>query len=182
MSDDNQIDYSGCSYMFRYMLPMYIESLPTNVTCRFDAEPDEADDLLKAKVLELAAIAEDSDGDVVLKNIAAAASTMAVICGDIVSTTNIAASDGIITASAVEDVLSIKSAFKHYDEVTLTTLVRAITAAANGDNPEVFFDNSVLDFSSEYGFHLISALVDITGLATFSKMVSSFIRTNLAPT
>jgi len=182
MSDDNQIDYSGCSDIFRNMLSMYIESLSMNVTRRFDAEPDVADDLLNAKVLELAFISRDSDVDVVMKNIAAAASTMAVICGDIVSTTNIAASDGIITAEAVEDVLSIKSAFKHYDEVTLTTLVRAITAAANGDSPEVFFDNSVLDFSSEYGFHLISALVDITGLATFSKMVSSFICTNLAPT
>lgn len=182
MSDDNQIDYSGCSDIFRNMLSMYIESLSMNVTCRFDAEPDVAADLLKAKVLELAFISRDSDVDVVLKNIAAAASTMAVICGDIVSTTNIADGDGIITAESVEDVLSIKSAFKHYDEVTLTTLVRAITAAANGDNPEVFFDNSVIDFSSEYGFHLISALVDITGLATFSKIVSSFIRTNLAPT
>ena len=182
MSDDNQIDYSGCSDIFRNMLSMYIESLPTNVACRFDAEPDVADDLLKTKVLELAFISRDSDADVVLKNIAAAASTMAVICGDIVSTTNIAASDGIITAEAVEDVLSIKSAFKHYDELTIKSLVRAITAAANGDNPEVFFDNSVIEFSSEYGFHLISAMVDITGLATFSTSVSSFIRTNLAPT
>ena len=182
MSDDNQIDYSGCSDIFRNMLSMYIESLSMNVALRFDAEPDVADDLLKTKVLELAFISRDSDGDVVLKNIAAAASTMAVICGDIVSTTNIADGDGIITAESVEDVLSIKSAFKHYDELTIKSLVRAITAAANGDNPEVFFDNSVLDFSSEYGFHLISALVDITGLATFSKSVSSFIRTNLAPT
>lgn len=180
MSDDNQIDYSGCSYMFKALLTMYIESLPTNVAFRFGAEPDEAAATLESKVLELDTIAEDSDGDVVLKNIAAAASTMAVICGDIVSTTNIAASDGIITAEAVEDVLSIKSAFKHYDEVTLTTLVRAITAAANGDSPEVFFDNSMIDFSSEYGFDLISALVDITGLATFSRMVSKFIITSSA--